>query len=138
MMRAGTGAAKRWSMKTALGLFTAGITLATLAGCGNTVEVGTGGAGGAGSSGTGKGSTTTVAGSTTTGTGGACSGFTDAQGSAPITVRFRNNSNQPIYLPANCNSVEYSITAANTPNGTSYVYDEGNPDRGTLEPGRCL
>ena len=111
-------------MKTALGFFAAGITLATLAGCGNTVEVNTGGAGGAGSSGTGKGSTTIATGSTTTGTGGACSGFADAQGSAPVTVRFRNNSNLPIYLPANCNAVAYSITATNSPNGPSYVYDE--------------
>ncbi len=109
-------------MKTWLGLLVASTTLAAV-GCGNTVDIATGGAGGESSIvATGPGVTTATA-STTTGAGGACGGFADSKGTEPVTVRFKNEGNVPIYLPYNCTNIDYSITLPGGPANTSYAFD---------------
>lgn len=101
--------------------------LALAAGCNPEVVVESGeGGGGAGGTttvtthtgGTGNtGGSTTVTTSTPTGMGGsggsagACAAWQDEQGLAPTTIRFRNESGQPIYLPANCGSLLYDLSA---------------------------
>src|SRR5438045_1620475 len=92
-----------------------------LTGCGNVV-ISEDGAGGAGSSGTtGKSSSTSA---TPTGAGGACAAFADQAGPGHVTVRFRNDSGQPIYLPANCSEPEFQITPFGGDASVDYHYDK--------------
>lgn len=111
-------------MKSVIGIFAVGVVLASLSGCGNTVEVLTGGAGGTGSSGTGVTSTGTgKTSSSSTGTGGACGGFADSPGAGDVTVRFVNQGGVPIYLPQSCNELSFTIDPVAGPDGTTYHYD---------------
>jgi len=88
-----------------------GFGLAIAVGCGSTIVEDPG--------------TTTGSGGTTasSGTGGLCEGFADEMGTAAVTVRFRNETGLPIYLPSLCSGVSYSITPTGGSDGTSYRYD---------------
>lgn len=84
----------------------AGLALALAAGCGSSVDDGGAGAGG-------------------TGGGGVCGGFADEESAASVTVRFRNDSMQTIYLPAQCGSLNYTIEPAGGSDGVSYTFGGG-------------
>jgi len=82
----------------------AGLALAFAAGCGSSVDDDDGaGAGG-------------------TGGGGVCAGFADEAGAGTVTVRFRNDSMETIYLPALCDSLDYTIEPAGGSDGVSYAF----------------
>lgn len=89
----------------------AGFALALAAGCGSSVETGTGGNGG-GTSSTGTG-----------GSGGACSAFKDQQGQGSVTVIFRNDTAQPVYLPSSCTTPNYLIEPEGGPDGLAYTFE---------------
>jgi hypothetical protein len=89
-------------------------------GCNVSVETDPTGAGGSTSSSS---STTTGSTSVSTGTGGACPGFEDAVGNDTVTVRFRNNSEDAVYLPVSCESIDFAIDPVNGPDGVTYNYD---------------
>jgi len=107
-------------MKLSLGTvaLTSTLTLGLAAGCDSSV-IEVEGTGGSTASGTG--------GSTASGTGGsggqdACSDFADEQGSWSVTVRLRNESGLPIYLPAHCGVLLYDL--ARVPDdGVHYAFD---------------
>jgi hypothetical protein len=74
----------------------------------------TGGAGG--------GSTTTS--STSTTSGDLCAPFADEHGTSSVTVRFRNDTGMPLYLPAGCSSVQYTIKPLGGDDpSVSYAYE---------------
>lgn len=94
----------------------AGLGLFGAAGCGSSVDIdpqssGAGGSGGA--------STTSASG------GGVCSMFDDEESVHPVTVRFRNDSPKPIYLPVECTKIGYTIKPAGGSDGMLYTYDYG-------------
>ena len=98
------------------------LALALAAGCGSSVaddDEAAAGSGASGSGGSGSG------GSGNAGTGGndQCAAFADEQGSAQVTVRFRNDSPMPIYLPGNCDFVQYGIRPSSGDDGVAYGYD---------------
>ena len=106
-------------MKISLGIagLTSTLTLGLAGGCGTIVEVeGFGGGGSSTSSGTGGDGGGGSSSSSTSGTGGSgaqdvCSGFDDEQGGSAVTVRLRNESGLPIYLPAHCGVLLYDLVA---------------------------
>jgi len=85
------------------------------------VETAPSGAGGSSTATTGA-TTGTMTGGTT-GSGGACGGFEDATGAAPVTVRFVNKTGLPVYLPGNCQGVDYLLNPTNGSDGATYSYD---------------
>lgn len=109
-------------MKLASGL---GLFLAL--GCNNSVETNPTGSGGSSSSSASTTSTSSDAATTSTGastgSGGACAAFADAAGTDAVTVRFRNNSMSPVYLPVSCKSVNFAIDPTTGPDGVTYHYD---------------
>jgi hypothetical protein len=115
-------------------LFSSALALAlamTVAGCGSTVadddEAASGtGAGGSGSGASGSGASGGSGGTTSSsGSGGGeqCAAFADQPGSGAVTVRFRNDSPMPIYLPASCSYLQYDIRPQSGDDGTTYAYD---------------
>lgn len=68
--------------------------------------------------------TTATSTTTTTATSQVCAPFADEQGTGTVTVRFRNNTGMPLYLPAGCSNVRYTIK---TPGGgdpaVTYAYE---------------
>jgi hypothetical protein len=117
-------------------------------GCGSTVNdddpaasgSGASGSGGAGSGASGSGAS---GGSTSSGSGGAggCAAFADQEGVGTATVRFRNDSPLPVYLPANCTQINYTIRPTAGSDSISYVYGGGCvqtcEDRQTSTPIDC-
>jgi hypothetical protein len=101
-------------MKKTMAVVAAGLALVALGGCGSSVAIddhsaGTGGSGG---------------GSTTSGTGGElCAGFDNEEGVTSVTVRFRNDSPQPVYLPRGCVGIYYTILLAGGSEDTDYTSD---------------
>ncbi len=70
--------------------------------------------------------TTGATGTTTggsTGSGGTCPGFEDAAGSGAVTVRFHNKTGLPVYLPAQCDAVDYTIHPTIGDDGITYNFD---------------
>src|SRR5689334_6306667 len=84
------------SMKEKTLWFVASGLVLALAGCGSSVVAGTGG-GNSSSSGSGGGSDS-------------CAVFADAESAGSVTVRFRNNTGLPIYLPSQCTTISYDIS----------------------------
>ncbi len=111
-------------MKSANGIFGVGIALGVMAGCGNTVSVETGGAGGGTSVSSSDVSPVTSSSVTSSGSGGACAGYADQPGSAQVTVRFRNEGGVPIYLPSSCSDVAFSIDPVGGGNAATFAYDK--------------
>lgn len=92
--------------------------LATVVGCNGTVT-GVGGSGGSG----GTGGTGGVGGTGGTG-GGECASFADQPGTASVTVRFRNDTGQPVYLPTQCGGgIDYTIDLPGGADAPVYVFD---------------
>jgi hypothetical protein len=58
------------------------------------------------------------------GAGGAdsCASWNDEEGSYDVTVRFRNDSGLPIYLPASCGVLRYDLQS-NAGSDLSYAFD---------------
>lgn len=103
-----------------------GLGLFLIVGCSSSVETNPTGSGGSASTSTSTSSNTTTTSSGTTGTGGAggaCSGFGDAAGNDTVTIRFRNNSEIPVYLPVSCESADFAIDPVNGPDGVKYNYE---------------
>jgi len=73
------------------------------------------GSGGSGGSGAGA--------SASSGTGGACAAFDDEDGTASVTVHFRNDSPMTVYLPVSCGAVTYTIVPVGGSDGLSYTFD---------------
>jgi hypothetical protein len=100
-----------------------GLGLLLAVGCNGSVNTdpsGTGGSDGATTSATTTTSTTT---SSSTGSGGACGGFEDATSPATVTVRFRNNTGLPVYLPGRCQGIDYPITPTSGSDGVTYNHE---------------
>jgi hypothetical protein len=93
-----------------------------LVACGNVVTPADG-SGGSTSQTSGTGKTSANA---STGSSGGCGAFADAPSPGSITIRFRNDSSVPIYIPVDCSTPEYTIKpfGGGDPN-VSYVYDPG-------------
>jgi hypothetical protein len=83
-----------------------------MAACGSNVA--TPGEGGGGQGGTG---------GNIGGAGGTCTTYADESGQKTVTVRFKNQTSQPIYLPGMCSGVQYAIRPTGGDDGTSYVYE---------------
>lgn len=107
------------SMKTRMKR-AAWIGLLLAAGCNGSVETTPTGSGGNSST---TGGTTGATSSSSTGSGGACAGFEDAQGTAPVTVRFRNDTGMPVYLPGMCEGIDYTIKPTTGDDGVTYNFD---------------
>lgn len=94
--------------------FVAGwLMLAVATGCGSSVVENTGGTGGGGGTG-GAG-----------GNGGACAAFSDQDGQTSVTLRFHNDTGQPIFLPGDCQgkpAYQLEVIGAGE-DGTSYPFD---------------
>jgi hypothetical protein len=92
--------------------FSSSLLVLTLgAGCGSSVETGTGGGATTGST-------------TSTGSGGACAAYADQTGTGKVTLRFINKTGLPVYLNSSCaGGIGYSITHILSSDSTSYVYD---------------
>jgi hypothetical protein len=108
------------------------LALALATGCGSTVNeddeasAGSGAAGsgtGAGATGGDTGASTSSNGSGAAGGGDACAAFDDQPGTGTVTVRFRNDSQFPVYLPSNCSFVQYDIRPSSGDDGLTYAYD---------------
>lgn len=102
----GTGAAGTACMqrKSIVGL-ASGIALALAAGCG------------------GGGETSGHAGAGTGANGAACAAFHDESSIGSVTVVFRNDTPDPIYLPGTCSGFTYEIKPQSAPAGGELVYD---------------
>lgn len=87
-----------------------------MVGCGSEVDTTGGGGSGAGNN-TGGGG---LGGDGGAGGGDVCAAFADAASPGDLTLRFVNQNNIPVYLPATCDDVEYSITPAAGPDGNYY------------------
>jgi hypothetical protein len=112
----------------ALGIGVIGAALALVVGCGSTVVEQSPGSGGSGAGGGGSSTTSTSTGTSTTtgagGAGGACGGYEDQPGSATVTIHIVNETDQPIYLPSSCSTVQLSIDrAGGSDDGVTYAYD---------------
>ena len=90
-----------------------GLSLAACSGSVTTEPTGSGGNG------------TTAASTTgaTTGSGGTCPGFEDATGIGTVTVRFHNDTGLPVYLPAQCENISYTIQPPGGSDGVTYNFD---------------
>jgi hypothetical protein len=88
------------------------VALVLVAGCDNQVLVddGAGGSGGGAGGDNGQGGE---------GAGDVCDAFADADASADVVIRFRNDDSVPIYLPGNCSTVAFSLVAGS---GTETSY----------------
>lgn len=82
-----------------------------------TTTVATGGAGGSST-------TTSSTTSTTTPTPNVCAPFADEQGLSMVVVRFHNPTSAPVYLPANCGSVRFTVTPVEGDPDVTYAYDD--------------
>jgi hypothetical protein len=76
------------------------LALALVGGCGDDA---TDGGGGAGAS-------------------AACAAYADQEGEVSVTIRFTNQSGLPLYLPATCGELRYSIEPAAGDDGSDYAY----------------
>ena len=102
----------------------AGLGLLLTAGCNGSVTTDPPGSGGSGgTSGTTTGATATGSTSATTGSGGICAGFEDAKGANTVIVRFHNNTGVPVYLPAQCAGINYTIKPKSGDDGVTYNFD---------------
>jgi hypothetical protein len=112
------------STKTKM-MLASGLGLVLVVGCSSSVETNPTGSGGSGGSGAGPGTTgsaTTGSTSVSTGSGGACSVFADAPGTDSVTIRFSNKSESPVYLPVDCQTINFAIDPLTGPDGTTYNY----------------
>ena len=115
------------STKTKM-MLASGLGFFLVVGCTSSVETNPTGSGGSGGSGAGPGTTgsaTTGSTSVTTGSGGACSAFADATGSDSVTIRFSNKSESPVYLPVDCETINFAIDPITGPDGVTYNYNPG-------------
>jgi hypothetical protein len=103
----------------ALGL---GLSLAACNGSVTTDPTGSGGNGGNAAT-TGVSSTGASMTSASTGSSGLCAGFDDATSAGAVTVRFHNDTGSPLYLPAQCDSIDYTITPLGDTDGTNYTFE---------------
>jgi hypothetical protein len=96
--------------------FASSLFALSLAACGNEIihEDGSGGS----TSSTGD---TSAQGST--GSGGLCAPYADASSAASVTIRFKNDSGLPIYLPVSCSTLLYDLAPFGGDPGVNYTFD---------------